>query len=87
VSSRFDTLDSSVFICSLNLVPIKSAEEHFVVNFPETKFQNIRCIHERIKKFRFIESLLHNKPIIKRSLLTEEKLNEIGARSENTPQK
>jgi hypothetical protein len=46
-----------------------------------------RGIHELTKKVRSTQSLLYNKPARKCHVLTEEKLDETGARSEDTPQK
>jgi hypothetical protein len=44
-------------------------------------------IHELINKVRSTGSLLDKKPAKKHSVFTKEKLDEIGARLEHTPQK
>jgi transposase len=60
--------------------------EHFVVDFPGPQFQAQAASRKHIKKVRSTGSLLDKKPDKKkRRALTEEKLDEIGARLENTP--
>jgi hypothetical protein len=54
--------------------------------FLENIVASTKGIHELIKKVRFTVSLLDKKPARKRRVLTEEKVNGIGARLQETPQ-
>jgi hypothetical protein len=59
------------------VVPLESVGENFVVNFPGTQFQA-----QEVSM-----NLLDEKRAREQCVLTTEKLDEIGARLEHTPQK
>jgi hypothetical protein len=59
----------------------------FCHKFPRVTVPSTIDIHELINKVRSTGSLLGKKPAKKYCVLTEEKLDEIRARLEHTPQK
>jgi hypothetical protein len=59
----------------------------FCRKYPGNTVPSTRGIHKLIDKVRSTGSLLDKKPARKRRVLTEEKLDEIGARLEHTPHK
>jgi hypothetical protein len=59
----------------------------FRYKFPRITVSSTTGIHKLIKKVRSAGSLMDKKPAKKHHLLTEEKLDEIGSRLENTQQK
>ena len=59
----------------------------FQANYPGVRVPNRVAVRLLVNKFRETGSILDKKINVKRRVLTEQKLEEIGERLENSPQK
>lgn len=83
------TLEQRVFMYDAY---VKSGSARKVRRRFRRKFQDVsvphrETVHRIVNKVRATGSLLDRKPELKRRVLTEEKLDEIGARLEHSPRK
>ena len=59
----------------------------FQANYPGVRVPSREAVRLLVNKFRETASILDKKRNVKRRVLTEQKLEEIGERLENSPQK
>jgi hypothetical protein len=69
------------------VVPLESFRENFIANFPGITVPSTAGIDEVTEKVRFAGSLVERNPTKECHMLTEEKLDRAGARSEHMPHK
>jgi hypothetical protein len=83
------TLQQTVFVYD-NFVKTESVgtvRRRFRDQFPESAVPNRSCAHKIVNKLRETGSLRDKQTELKRRVLTEEKLDDIGVRLENSPRK
>jgi hypothetical protein len=69
------------------VVPLESAGENFVVNFPGSQFKAQQASRNLLIKSGILGRLWTRSLLKKHCVLTKEKLYEIGAKLEHTPLK
>ena len=83
------SVEQRVFICNtfLKHASWKICHRKFCKKYPDSKVPCKRTVYRIVEKFRKTGSVLDKKKIRRRFVLTEEKLDEIGAQMETCPGK
>jgi hypothetical protein len=66
---------------------VGTVRRRFRDQFPDSAVPNRSCVHKIVNNLRETGSLRDKRNELKRQVLTEEKLDDIGARLENSPRK
>ena len=82
-------LQQTIFMYDSYVVTSSCREvlRRFQANYPGVRVPSRDAVRLLVNKFREMGSILDKKRNIKRRVLTEQKLEEIGERLENSPQK
>jgi hypothetical protein len=83
------TLEQSVFLYDSYVIygSARNCRRKFRCKFYDGRVPSRQTIHNLVNKLRTRELLIDKKQKYKRRVLTEEKLDDIGARLEQTPRK
>ncbi|XP_069683792.1 probable ATP-dependent RNA helicase DDX52 isoform X1 [Periplaneta americana] len=83
------TLEQRIFLYDtyVKCSSARQCQTNFHHKFPDVTIPSRTTVHNLVNKVRRTGSILNKKRVQERRVLTEEKLDEIGARLENTPQK
>jgi len=83
------SVEQRVFICNtfLKYASWQICHRKFCKKYPDSKVPCKRTVYRIVEKFRETGSVLDKKKVRRRFVLTEEKLDEIGAQIETCPGK
>ena len=83
------TLQQRIFMYDSYVITSSCREivKRFKANYPGVRVSSGKAVRFLVNKFRETGSILDKKRNVKRRVLTEQKLEEIGGRFENSPQK
>ena len=86
---RTYTLQQRIFVHDSHVITSSCREvvRRFEANYPGVSVPSREAVRLLVNKFKETGSILDKKRNIKRRMLTEQKLEEIGERLENSPQK
>ena len=71
----------------LKIMNCREVVRRFQANYPGVRFQSRKAVRLLVNQFRETGLILDKKTNVKRRVLTEQKLEEIGEKLENSPQK
>ncbi|XP_069683645.1 uncharacterized protein [Periplaneta americana] len=83
------TLQQRIFMYDLYVITSSCREvrQRFLTEFPEVRLPSREAVRKLVNKLRETGSILDKKRRVKRRVLTEEKVGEVGERLEHSPQK